>query len=65
MNPERWERIKTLYDQTSALPAAERAAFLARACIGDHQLQARWRISSTSPLVPTPSSVSSVAPRRV
>jgi Tol biopolymer transport system component len=39
MTPERWERIKNLYDATQARPQAERAAFLASATAGDDELR--------------------------
>jgi hypothetical protein len=38
MNPERWERIKQLYDDAQGCPLAARAAFLAQACAGDETL---------------------------
>ena len=40
MTPERWERVKNLYDTTQARPQAERAAFLASATAGDDELHA-------------------------
>jgi len=44
MNPERWERVKQLYDEVQSRPLASRAAFLAQACAGDaalhHDVQA-------------------------
>ena len=39
MDPKRWDRVKTLYDEARARPAVDRAAFLAGACLGDEQLQ--------------------------
>src|SRR5688500_19856531 len=39
MTPERWERIKTLYDAARGRAAADRSAFLARECAGDTDLQ--------------------------
>lgn len=39
MTPERWERVKTLYDLARARPHSERSAFLARECRGDTDLQ--------------------------
>src|SRR5688572_18546398 len=39
MTPERWERVKNLYDATKARPQAERAAFLASATAGDDELR--------------------------
>jgi eukaryotic-like serine/threonine-protein kinase len=38
MTPERWERVKDLYDAVQAQPQAERAAFLARVSGGDEEL---------------------------
>jgi serine/threonine-protein kinase len=38
MDPRRWDRIKTLYDEARARPATDRAAFLAGACLDDHDL---------------------------
>ena len=38
MTPERWARVKHLYDATQARPQAERAAFLASATAGDDEL---------------------------
>jgi serine/threonine-protein kinase len=38
MTPERWARVKNLYDATQARPQAERAAFLASATAGDDEL---------------------------
>jgi eukaryotic-like serine/threonine-protein kinase len=42
--PSRWERIEALFDEAAALPAAERADFLARACGAD--LEMRGEIES-------------------
>src|SRR5262245_45719442 len=39
MDAKRWDRVKTLYDEARARPATDRAAFLAGACLGDHDLQ--------------------------
>jgi hypothetical protein len=39
MTPERWERVKTLYDAARLRPARDRSAFLARECVGDTDLQ--------------------------
>jgi serine/threonine protein kinase/WD40 repeat protein len=39
MDPKRWERVKTLYDQATSRPVSERAAFLAAACLDDVELQ--------------------------
>jgi eukaryotic-like serine/threonine-protein kinase len=39
MTPERWERVKTLYDAARAHPHQTRSAFLARECKGDTDLQ--------------------------
>ena len=38
MTPERWAQIETLYHEARALPADERAAFLATACAGDQSM---------------------------
>ncbi|MDR0311706.1 MAG: serine/threonine protein kinase [Acidobacteriota bacterium] len=35
VNPDRWRQIKTLFTQAAAMPPAERAAFLEKACGGD------------------------------
>ena len=40
MSDSRWSRIEALFDEAAALPAAERAAFLARACPGDAGMRA-------------------------
>ncbi len=40
-SPERWRRISSLFDEAVKLPAAERAAFLERACGEDAELRAR------------------------
>ncbi|MCI0433471.1 MAG: serine/threonine-protein kinase [Gemmatimonadetes bacterium] len=34
-----WQRLESLYEAASALPAAERAAFLEEACAQDHHMQ--------------------------
>ena len=39
MTPERWERVKTLYDAARARPHRERSTFLSRECHGDSDLQ--------------------------
>jgi eukaryotic-like serine/threonine-protein kinase len=39
MDPRRWDRIKTLYDEARARPATDRVAFLAGACLDDLELQ--------------------------
>ena len=39
MTPERWERVKTLYDAARAHPQRERSTFLSRECKGDTDLQ--------------------------
>jgi len=39
MTPERWERVKTLYDAARARPHRERSIFLSRECKGDTDLQ--------------------------
>ena len=39
MDPKRWERVKTLYDEARARPATDQAAFLAHACLDDTDLQ--------------------------
>ena len=39
MTPERWERIKTLYDAARARPLQERSMFLVKECKGDTDLQ--------------------------
>ena len=41
MNDSRWERVAGLFEQAVALPAAERARFLAMACGDDAVLRAR------------------------
>ena len=38
MTPERWGRIKALFSEAMELPAAERAAFVARVCGSDIEL---------------------------
>ena len=38
MHPERWKRIKEVLDVSLRLEAAERAAYLVRACEGDGEL---------------------------
>jgi serine/threonine-protein kinase len=39
MTPERWERVKTLYDAARMRPPRERSTFLERECKGDTDLQ--------------------------
>jgi serine/threonine protein kinase/Tol biopolymer transport system component len=39
MTPERWDRIQELYHAARACPEADRAEFLANACVGDAELQ--------------------------
>ncbi len=39
MTPERWERVKNLYDEVLAQPQAERAAFLASSSGSDDELR--------------------------
>ena len=39
MTPERWERVKHLFESARARPPAERAAFLATATAGDEDLR--------------------------
>src|SRR5215204_1489685 len=39
MTPERWERVKTLYDAARARPARDRSTYLERECKGDTDLQ--------------------------
>ena len=39
MTPERWERVKGLYDAAVLRPTDERAAFLTEACAGDDALR--------------------------
>ena len=39
MTPERWERVKTLYDAARVRAVGQRATFLARECKGDTDLQ--------------------------
>jgi serine/threonine protein kinase len=41
MTPERWQQINQVFDEALAQPAAERAAFLTRACAGDAKLRRR------------------------
>ncbi len=40
MTPERWERVKVLFDQASSLPAWARPSALARECGADSRLRA-------------------------
>jgi len=39
MEPERWRRVEEVYHSAAALPAADRAGFLDRACGGDGALR--------------------------
>src|SRR5262245_10829862 len=39
MTPERWERVKTLYEAARSRPPQHRSDFLARECGGDTDLQ--------------------------
>jgi len=39
MTPERWERVKTLYEAARARLPRDRSAFLAQECGGDTDLQ--------------------------
>jgi serine/threonine protein kinase/predicted Zn-dependent protease len=41
MNPEQWRKIHELFEAALERPADERAAFLARACLGDEETQRR------------------------
>ncbi|MGE0128010.1 MAG: protein kinase [Blastocatellales bacterium] len=41
MTPERWRQINQVFNEALALPAAERAAFLAHACAGDDEVRRR------------------------
>jgi serine/threonine protein kinase len=40
MTPERWQRVKEMFDSASELEAQERVAFLDRECVGDNELRA-------------------------
>lgn len=44
MTPERWAQIEPLYHEARALPADERAAFLAEACAGNQSML--WEIET-------------------
>ncbi len=50
MTPERWERVKTLYDAARARPHRERATFLSRECKGDTDLQLEVEAMLDQPL---------------
>jgi hypothetical protein len=50
MTPERWERVKTLYDTAMGRPAREREAFLADACRADNELRAEVQRLLDQPL---------------
>ncbi len=39
MDSERWERLRTLFDEALGCPESERTAFLERACGSDHELR--------------------------
>ena len=39
MTPERWQQIRTVFDEASALPVAGRNAFLETICAGDDELR--------------------------
>src|SRR5215471_6952139 len=39
MTPERWHQVKQIFQSAIECPLDERAAFLARACAGDHELR--------------------------
>lgn len=41
MNPEQWRQIQELFEAALERPADERAAFLARACLGDEEMRRR------------------------
>jgi serine/threonine protein kinase/tetratricopeptide (TPR) repeat protein len=41
MNPEQWRKIQELFEAALQRPAGERAAFVARACMGDEETQRR------------------------
>ncbi len=41
MSPERWERVKQLFDEALDLETAARAGFLASACLSDKELRAQ------------------------
>lgn len=41
MNPEQWRKIQELFEAALERPADERAAFLARACVGDEEMRRR------------------------
>ncbi|RMH15278.1 MAG: hypothetical protein D6696_21155 [Acidobacteria bacterium] len=40
MRPERWQRIKEIFDRAAGLSGDERSAYLDRACAGDGELRA-------------------------
>ena len=52
MTPERWERVKTLYDAARARPARERSTFLESECKGDTDLQLEVEGLLSQPLSP-------------
>jgi hypothetical protein len=39
MTPERWERVKEIYDSAFHVRSAELTEFLNRACVGDQELR--------------------------
>ncbi|HUQ92077.1 MAG TPA: protein kinase [Bryobacteraceae bacterium] len=39
MSPERYQKVKTLFEKALELPSAHRPAFLAQSCIGDEHLR--------------------------
>ncbi len=41
MSPERWERVKQIFDEALDLEASARAGFLASACLSDEELRAQ------------------------
>ena len=50
MTPERWQQVEHVCQEALDLPAAEREAFLGRACRGDADL--RWEVESLLKLQP-------------
>ena len=40
MSQTSWERVKTIFHEVAAVPDAERAVLLDRACAGDDRLRA-------------------------
>src|SRR4030095_13365305 len=41
MNPERWRKIREIFDAASDRPAGERTEFIALACAGDEETRRR------------------------